>query len=123
VGIHDSAHATALGKCILGVLDEDSRQDYLARHPLHQLTRRTMTDRQQLEYAIGQSAPLGRDDEEYALGVHCVATPVVTPELTGAVAVARRQGSALRPTDPEVAHSLVVAAQRIVRSLAMPVSV
>jgi IclR family acetate operon transcriptional repressor len=123
VGIHDSAHATALGKCILGVLDEDSRQDYLARHPLHQLTRRTLTDRQQLEHAIGQSATLARDDEEYALGVHCVATPVVTPEFTGAVAVARRQGSALRPTDPEVAHSLVVAAQRIVRSLAMPVSV
>jgi DNA-binding IclR family transcriptional regulator len=118
VGIHDSAHATALGKCILSVLDEDQRLDYLARHPLHQLTRRTVTDRQQLEHQIGRSSELARDDEEYALGVHCLATPVVTPEIIGALAVARRSG--LRPADPDVAHGLVRGAQRITRSLAMP---
>jgi IclR family acetate operon transcriptional repressor len=122
VGIHDSAHATALGKCILGVLDDDLRHDYLARHPLHQLTRRTVTDRRVLEHQIGQSAALARDDEEYALGVHCLATPVVTPEFTGAVAVARREGSGLRATDPDVAHALVTGAQRIARSFAMPAS-
>jgi IclR family acetate operon transcriptional repressor len=122
VGIHDSAHATALGKCILGVLDEDLRRDYLARHPLHQLTRRTVTDRRQLEYEIGQSTALARDDEEYALGVHCLATPVVTPEVVGAVAVARRNGRATMPPDPDVTRALVQGAQRIVRSMTMPVS-
>jgi DNA-binding IclR family transcriptional regulator len=122
VGIHDSAHATALGKCILGVLDDDLRQDYLARHPLHQLTRRTVTDRTRLEQEIGQSAALARDDEEYALGVHCLATPVVTPEFTGAVAVARRQGKAVLPPDPEATRALVRGAQRIARSFAFPVS-
>lgn len=122
VGIHDSAHATALGKCILGVLDDDLRQDYLARHPLHQLTRRTVTDLRLLEHEIGQSAALARDDEEYALGVHCLATPVVTPEFTGAVAVARRHGRASTPPDPEVTRALVRSAQRIVRSFAIPVS-
>lgn len=122
VGIHDSAHATALGKCILGVLDDDLRQDYLARHPLHQLTRRTVTDRQLLEHQIGQSAALARDDEEYALGVHCLATPVVTPEFTGAVAVARRQGRQVMPPDSEATRALVRGAQRIVRSFALPVT-
>jgi DNA-binding IclR family transcriptional regulator len=122
VGIHDSAHATALGKCILGVLDDDLRQDYLARHPLHQLTRRTVTDRQRLEYEIGQSVALARDDEEYALGVHCLATPVVTPEIIGAVAVARRNGRASMPPDPDATRALVRGAQRIARSMTMPVS-
>jgi IclR family acetate operon transcriptional repressor len=122
VGIHDSAHATALGKCILGVLDEDAREDYLARHPLHQLTRRTVTDRRLLEHQIGQSAALARDDEEYALGVHCLATPVVTSEFVGAVAVARRQGRITLPPDPEVTSALIRGAQRIARSMAMPVS-
>ena len=122
VGIHDSAHATALGKCILGVLDDDLRADYLARHPLHQLTRRTVTDRRLLEHEIGRSTALARDDEEYALGVHCLATPVVTPEFTGAVAVARRKGRPAVPADPDATRALVRGAQRIARSFAMPVT-
>ena len=48
VGIHDAAHATALGKCILGQLPEVERDDYLARHPLHDLTPRTVVDRRRL---------------------------------------------------------------------------
>ncbi len=90
VGIHDSAHATALGKCILGVLEADVRGEYLARHPLHALTRRTVTDPRVLEHEIRRSPRLVRDEEEYALGVQCLAVPVVTSELVGSVAVARR---------------------------------
>lgn len=120
VGIHDSAHATALGKCILGVLDDDLRQDYLARHPLHQLTRRTLTDRSALEQEIGRSAALARDDEEYALGVHCLAMPVVAPDFIGAVAVARRQGRAAMTEDPDATRTLLQGAQRIARSFALP---
>jgi DNA-binding IclR family transcriptional regulator len=81
-----------------------------------------VTDRRQLEYEIGQSTALARDDEEYALGVHCLATPVVTPEVVGAVAVARRNGRAAMPPDPDVTRALVQGAQRIVRSMTMPVS-
>ncbi|MEK9810416.1 MAG: helix-turn-helix domain-containing protein [Candidatus Nanopelagicales bacterium] len=60
VGMHDSAHATALGKCILSALTDEERQDYLARHPLHALTRRTVTNRTVLESEIGRGRP-GRD--------------------------------------------------------------
>jgi hypothetical protein len=37
VGIHHAAHATALGKSILGQLAAADREDYLARHPLHKI--------------------------------------------------------------------------------------
>jgi IclR family transcriptional regulator, acetate operon repressor len=122
VGIHDSAHATALGKCILGALDEERRRDYLARHPLHALTRNTVTDRRALEDEIQQSAPLSlaRDVEEYAVGVQCLATPVVTPTLIGAVAVARRDPRGTLDGIPNAAHVLTRSADRIARSLALP---
>ena len=49
VGMHDAAHATALGKCILGQLPANARNDYLTRHPLHDLTPRTVVDRRRLQ--------------------------------------------------------------------------
>ena len=120
VGIHDSAHATALGKCILGALNEEQRQDYLARHPLHQLTRHTVTDRRVLDSVIHQSGHFTRDDQEYAVGVHCLATPVVTPELIGAVAVVRRAPAPTLTMDNEVIRTLTRGAGRIARSLGLP---
>src|SRR5690606_24232454 len=44
VGLHSSAHATALGKRILADLAEEDRLDYLARHRLEELTPRTISD-------------------------------------------------------------------------------
>lgn len=120
VGIHDSAHATALGKCILGALGEDVRRDYLSRHPLHQLTRRTVTDRRLLEDEIDHSSRLARDEEEYAVGVRCLAAPVVTADLTGAVAVARRQRTRSPLPDAQVAETLQRGAGRIQRALGLP---
>lgn len=120
VGTHDSAHATALGKCILSALDHDLREDYLAHHPMHALTRRTLTSRRALQDQIDRPAPLMRDDEEYALGVHCLATPVVTPDMVGAVAVAQRGAGRFGPVDPETTTALTRSARRIARSLALP---
>src|SRR5690606_28652443 len=44
VGLHDAAHATALGKAIIGALPQQERRDYLTSHPLADLTPRTHTD-------------------------------------------------------------------------------
>ncbi len=123
VGIHDSAHATALGKCILSSLDEERRQDYLARHPLHALTRKTVTDRRALEKEIHHSTTLARDDEEYALGVHCLATPVLTPDYVGAVAVARQGTRGHSGVGAAAAEALTRGADRIARSLGLPAAV
>jgi IclR family transcriptional regulator, acetate operon repressor len=76
VGVHDAAHATALGKSILGQLPAPDREDYLARHPLHDLTPRTTVDRRRLRLPSPDTVAV--DDEEYALGVRCLAAPVAT---------------------------------------------
>ena len=117
VGMHDSAHATALGKCILAALPDAQRRDYLARHPLHSLTRRTVTNARRLEEEIGHAGPIVHDDEEYAIGVHCRAAPVITPQLVGAVAVAHRCAPSL--SESAVDSALTRSAQRIQRSLTM----
>lgn len=119
VGMHDSAHATALGKCILSALGDDERRDYLARHPLHALTRRTVTNRTVLESEISRGLPIARDQEEYALGVKCIAAPVVTTDFLGAVAVARGPEQPPRSKEIEVIPALTRAAQRIQRSMAL----
>jgi IclR family acetate operon transcriptional repressor len=122
VGIHDSAHATALGKCILGALTEEDRRDYLSRHPLHSLTRRTVTDSRVLQHQIDHTGRIARDEEEYAIGVHCRAAPVITPQITGAVAVAHRLSKSPNLTDAAIDSALMRSAQRIQRSLAIPIS-
>ena len=89
VGFRDAGHATALGRCVLAFLDAKDRHDYLARHPLHELTQRTVTNRQALltELERVRSAGVAVEDEEYLPEVACVAAPVVVGGLVGAVGI------------------------------------
>lgn len=119
VGMNDSAHATALGKCILGSLEDEEREDYLARHPLHSLTRRTVTSRSALEGEIRASAGVARDHEEYALGVQCIAAPVITADFLGAVAVACRPDQIAGAKEMAIITALTRASRRIQRSIAI----
>ncbi|MDX6738401.1 IclR family transcriptional regulator [Actinocorallia sp. A-T 12471] len=91
VEFDEAAHATAIGKCLLGQLDAASRRDYLARHPLVSLTRNTITERTRLEHALTVDG-LSVDREEYALGTGCAAVPVsdAQGEVVGALAVSCR---------------------------------
>ncbi len=114
VGIHDAAHATALGKCILGQLPPDEREDYLARHPLHDLTPRTVVDRRHL--ALPRPDDVAVDDGEYAVGVSCLAAAVSTASGPAAVAVV----SSPRRVGEPVAHRTILAgADRISRALTL----
>jgi IclR family acetate operon transcriptional repressor len=89
-GVQAAGHATAFGKCILANLDAESRRDYLSSHDLVDLTPHTMTDRRSLDRRL-LTAPVFADDrEEYRLGTACIAFPVRTPEVVGAVAVSER---------------------------------
>lgn len=85
VGVHDAGHATALGKSLLGQLADADRQEYLSRHPLHDLTPRTVVDRRRL--SLPGPDDVAVDDGEYAVGVCCLAAAVPTSEGAGAVAV------------------------------------
>lgn len=123
VGLHESAHATALGKSILSVLDEDQRADYLARHPLHPLTRHTVTDRRVLEAQVSTGASVARDHGEYLPGITCVAVPIVTDRHVAAVGVACRPSSRRAQADADMVEILNAGASRIARALSIPLSV
>jgi DNA-binding IclR family transcriptional regulator len=110
VGVHDAGHATALGKCILGQLADAERDDYLARHPLHDLTPRTVVDRRRLRLpAAGEVAV---DDGEYALGICCLAAAVAVREGVGAVAV-------VSPSSEAGRRAVLTGAGRVSRALAL----
>jgi IclR family acetate operon transcriptional repressor len=86
-GLSETAHATAIGKCLLAQLPPPARRDHLARHPLIGLTPHTITHHGELERRLG--SPLALDREEYLLGTGCVAVPVTdaSGKTAGAVAV------------------------------------
>ena len=87
VGFHDAAHATALGKAVLGALDGGARHAYLADHDLPDLTPRTITDRSVLLRELATVHKYSTDREEYALGTACLAAAVPSSALVAAVAV------------------------------------
>jgi len=91
VGLHDAAHATALGKAVLAGLPERSRRAYLATHPLVDLTPHTVTSPRALMDEVARSPGLAVDREEYALGVVCAAVPVPGHPQALAVSVPERR--------------------------------
>jgi DNA-binding IclR family transcriptional regulator len=114
VGVHDAAHATALGKCILGQLPPSGREEYLSRHPLHDLTPRTVVDRRALRLPTPRGIAFDRG--EYALGVCCLAAPVEDGGQVGAVAVVSAPSELRRPN---VHAALLAGAERVSRALAL----
>lgn len=113
VGLHASAHATALGKQVLSDLAEEDRLDYLSRHPLEELTPRTISDRRTLLTQLEHSPGWSIDQEEYAIGATCVAVPVLTPGVTASLAISL-------PTDRAVVdRELVTSLQRAARRLSL----
>lgn len=113
VGLHSSAHATALGKQILADLSVEDRLDYLSRHQLEELTPNTISDRRtlltQLEHAPGWAV----DEEEYSIGSTCVAVPVVAPNVSASLAISL-------PSDRAVVdRTLVTKLQRVARTLSL----
>lgn len=87
VGLHDAAHATALGKAIIGALPDEGRRDYLLRHPMADLTRHTHTSVRTLLAELDEQQGIVVDSQEYAVGTTCVAIRLPGPHVTGAVAV------------------------------------
>jgi len=73
------AHATALGKVLLGALGPPEVARRLHRRRLERLTPRTIGDRRALEAALARIRAQGFaiDDEECSLGLRCVAAPIL----------------------------------------------
>ncbi|EKX65836.1 IclR family transcriptional regulator [Streptomyces ipomoeae] len=121
VGFEDAGHATALGKSVLRELDEDSRKDYLSRHPLTDLTPRTITDPPELLRRLDTSpvAPAVTDLEEYTLGTVCIAVPVYSGDTLGSLGVSLRADRLSRLE--EIRARLVPTASRVTRGLSLTI--
>ena len=98
VGMHDAAHATALGKCILGQLRAADREDYLSRHPLHDLTPRTVVDRRRLRLpAAGRRRRRRRGVRRRGLLPRRAGRPPAGAGAVGVVTAPRRASAGPRP--------------------------
>ncbi|MFH9348749.1 IclR family transcriptional regulator [Kitasatospora sp. NPDC017646] len=88
VDFRATAHASAIGKCLLSQLDSDGRRDHLSRHPVARLTSRTVTDTDQLMHRLERqpaTVPV-LDIQEYALGTVCAAVPITAGSTVGCLA-------------------------------------
>ncbi|GAA3825957.1 IclR family transcriptional regulator C-terminal domain-containing protein [Streptomyces coacervatus] len=84
-----SAHATAIGKSLLGQLDHNSRRDHLSRHKLARLTSRTITSDRLLLSRLESQPPTvpHLDLQEYAVGTVCAAVPISAGSAVGCLAL------------------------------------
>lgn len=121
VGFEDAGHATALGKSVLRELDDEARKEYLSRHPLNDLTPRTITTAPELIRRLESStlAPAVTDLEEYSLGTVCVAVPVYSGNTLGSLGVSMPKDR-LHRLD-EVRERLLPTAGRVTRGLSLTI--
>ncbi|MET9885701.1 IclR family transcriptional regulator C-terminal domain-containing protein [Streptomyces sp. NPDC006430] len=84
-----TAHASAVGTCLLTRLDPDRRRDHVASHRPARLTPRTITDSQVLFTTLDALAPGAPvfDLREYSPGVVCSAVPITTGDAAGSLAL------------------------------------
>jgi DNA-binding IclR family transcriptional regulator len=85
-GYGANLHARASGKVLMAFATPDLFERYVARQPLHALTPNTITDADTLRHELDRirERGYGLDEEEFALGVTCVAAPI----FDGATAIA-----------------------------------
>ncbi|MFJ1649766.1 IclR family transcriptional regulator [Streptomyces sp. NPDC088258] len=85
----ETAHAHAIGQCLLSQLTPAERRDHLCRHPVRPLTPHSVPDSGAL---LERLSSLGRmepvlERQEYALGTVCAAVPVTVGCTAAAVAI------------------------------------
>lgn len=100
VDFRSAAHASAIGKSLLGQLDHNSRRDHLARHKLARLTSHTITSERLLLSRLETQPPTVPvlDLQEYAVGTVCAAVPITAGATVGCLALSLplRQAHRLR---------------------------
>jgi DNA-binding IclR family transcriptional regulator len=111
VDFRSSAHASAVGKSLLGQLDLNGRRDHLSRHKMARLTSRTITNERVLLSRLDAQPPTVPvlDLQEYAVGTVCAAVPITAGSSVGCLALS---------LPVEHAHRLRQAAQTLNRGAA-----
>ncbi|WP_327679134.1 IclR family transcriptional regulator [Kitasatospora sp. NBC_00458] len=105
-----TAHAHAIGQCLLGQLPEEARRDHLARHPPVGLTPSTLADESAVLRRLAALRPTMPvvERQEYALGTVCAAVPITVGSVVATMALSL-------PLDQ--ADRLTAAAGRLRRSV------
>jgi IclR family transcriptional regulator, acetate operon repressor len=101
VGRHVPAHSTAVGKVLLGGLDDGAATALLRRTGLDRRTPRTLTSVPDVLVAVRTATAAGFaiDDEEEETGVRCLAVPVLDGDRV--IAAMSVSGPAIRvPSEP-----------------------
>jgi DNA-binding IclR family transcriptional regulator len=109
VGRRLPAHATGLGKMLLAGLSPKELDERLGTDVLERFTAHTVTDRAELRRLLAETRRIGyaSDEEEYTLGVRCVAVPVL--DYTGrTVAAMSVSAPTIRFDEERRAHALTL---------------
>ncbi|MCX5387604.1 IclR family transcriptional regulator [Streptomyces sp. NBC_00083] len=97
----ETAHAHAIGQCLLSQLDHRTREDYLDRHPVEAITPYTVRDRWALAERLATTERMQPvvERQEYALGTVCAAIPITagSSAATMAISVPLHQQERLLP--------------------------
>jgi DNA-binding IclR family transcriptional regulator len=109
-GYGANLHARASGKVLMAFGTPDLFEHYVARQPLHAMTPNTITDADTLRAELDRirERGYGLDEEEFALGVTCVAAPI----FDGDTAIAALTVAAPTGRYAETAETLVAAVRR-----------
>lgn len=85
----ETAHAHAIGQCLLSQLDEAARRDHLDRYPVQSLTPYTVRDNQALLRRLERATRLEpmTERQEYALGTVCAAIPITVGTVAATMAI------------------------------------
>jgi DNA-binding IclR family transcriptional regulator len=115
-------HCSASGKLLLAFMPAEERAQLVATLPLPKFTDRTITNRQMLANELDRIAATGYavDNEEYVIGVACVAVPVrdAAGDVVAAVAVHAATARLPLARAIEFVPQLAEAAARISRTFA-----
>jgi len=121
VGRRLPAHATGLGKVLLAHLPSDEVERRFGSIELERFTDKTICDRTALHTALAaiRTAGYGTDNEEYTIGVRCVAVPVRnhSGQVVAAISVSAPTIRFDRPRRRHALDLLVAAAGELSRDL------
>jgi DNA-binding IclR family transcriptional regulator len=80
IGMDEPLHCTSLGKALLSAQPEPERERLIRATSLFVMTPNTISDENAFREEIDRTAREGAawDDEEYSLGMRCIAAPVFT---------------------------------------------
>ncbi|WP_425276803.1 IclR family transcriptional regulator [Streptomyces aquilus] len=119
----ETAHAHAIGQCLLSQLDESVRRDHLERYPVQAITPYTVHDNHTLLRRldrVGRMEPVF-EHQEYALGTVCAAIPITIGPTAATLAISLPSHQADRLMD--ATRQLQSEIGQLLGSLAISISI